>query len=182
MANLGLVGMVVKRFNEEGIARIGGQDDAFQWGVFGLIRAAELWEPEKAKFSTYATWAIISHIKKALAFEGIIRLKTGGIRGGDKLRQAAQLAQAIQQFPVNEDGEFFEAFGYEEPEPFRDDEKEMVRRAVAKLGERDAAIVWARVNGEKLETIGRRLGVSKERVRQLWVNAKRRLGKVLPCV
>jgi RNA polymerase sigma factor (sigma-70 family) len=45
--------------------RIGGWRDAVQIGRLGLLRAAELWEPEKSKFSNYAVIWIRWRVKNA---------------------------------------------------------------------------------------------------------------------
>lgn len=49
-ANLGLVGHVIGRMGIYGDSH----DDAYQDGVLGLMRAAQKYDPAKARFSTYA--------------------------------------------------------------------------------------------------------------------------------
>ncbi len=41
-------------------------NDLAQDGMLGLIRAIEDYDPEKARFSTYATWWIIQHMQRGL--------------------------------------------------------------------------------------------------------------------
>ncbi|HEB14026.1 MAG TPA: sigma-70 family RNA polymerase sigma factor [candidate division WWE3 bacterium] len=41
-------------------------NDLAQDGMLGLIRAVEDYDPEKARFSTYATWWIIQHMQRGL--------------------------------------------------------------------------------------------------------------------
>ncbi len=65
-----------------------------------------------------------------------------------------------------------------EQERFRNDARERVHAAIAKLPEREAMIVRERLLVDDpitLEALGTRLGISKERVRQLEERARRRL-------
>ena len=60
--------------------------------------------------------------------------------------------------------------------------REQVERALAELSERERGIVWARLGSdepETLEQIGKRLGVSRERVRQLESRAREKMQKAL---
>jgi RNA polymerase sigma-32 factor len=59
---------------------------------------------------------------------------------------------------------------------------ERVQRALALLSERERRIIWARLAEEEpetLEALGRRLGVSRERVRQLESRARNKLREAL---
>lgn len=59
---------------------------------------------------------------------------------------------------------------------------ERVTRALAVLSEREQKIVWARVAAEEpetLEALGKRMGVSRERVRQLESRAREKLREAL---
>jgi RNA polymerase sigma-32 factor len=64
----------------------------------------------------------------------------------------------------------------------REHDQEQVERALAVLSDRERRIVWARMASdepETLEQIGRRIGVSRERVRQLEERAKQKMQKAL---
>jgi RNA polymerase sigma-32 factor len=59
---------------------------------------------------------------------------------------------------------------------------ERVHRALADLSDREQKIVWARVAAEEpetLESLGKRMGVSRERVRQLESRAREKLREAL---
>jgi hypothetical protein len=97
-ANLRLVAMVVARVAGEGL----GYTDNLQNGVFGLIRAAEKFDPERGyKFSTYAYLWIRQAVGTGLLAERPIRLPAPvdaavrGLRNGrcsDHCREAGELA------------------------------------------------------------------------------------------
>lgn len=60
--------------------------------------------------------------------------------------------------------------------------RDRVRRALSELSERERRIIWARLavsEPETLEQIGKRLGVSRERVRQLESRARTKLRQAL---
>lgn len=70
--NLRLVGSMVRHYLGQGL----DEDDLFQHGVLGLMRAAERFDGGKGnKFSTYAVWWIRQSVTRALADEGsVIRM------------------------------------------------------------------------------------------------------------
>jgi len=70
--NLRLVVSISRRFRVEGLT----QDDLFQEGVLGLMRAVDKFDPDKGwQFSTYATWWIRQAVERAIADKArIIRL------------------------------------------------------------------------------------------------------------
>lgn len=67
--NQGLVWLVAKRFAPPGMS----QDDLFQHGVLGLIRAVELFDPARGyKFSTYAMNWVRQSIFRGIANESLM--------------------------------------------------------------------------------------------------------------
>lgn len=175
-ANLGLVGMVVRNTNAGQIARLGGADDAFQVGIFGLIRAAELWDPRRAKFSTYATSAIKSHIYRASNCAGVIALPSRGRTRREEpehLRELIERAAAVQTI-----GESFD-IPREDPERLSLDEIAEIWEEVAELPSSERTVMLSRLDGATLLESGAKLGVTKERARQIQANAVKRLRKRL---
>jgi len=64
--NLGLVGSIAKRFATTGVE----QQDLIGYGVLGLLRAIEGWDPAKGnRFSTYAVPAIANGIMRMITSE-----------------------------------------------------------------------------------------------------------------
>ena len=65
-SNLRLVVRVAKKYQGRGLSF----NDLVQEGNIGLISAARKYEPERAKFSTYASWWIRQTIKRAIIDKG----------------------------------------------------------------------------------------------------------------
>jgi RNA polymerase sigma factor (sigma-70 family) len=122
------------------VARL-GYDDATQAGFLVLIRAAELWQPQRGSFSTYA----VTSIRRRLLHEAL----------KPQLRCA--------RLPDDENLPAPPA-----AEPLSANECNRVRAAVAALPPRLRAVVegWVQ-EGRPNRGTGRALGVSRQRVYQL---------------
>jgi len=69
-ANVRLVAAIAKQFTNRGIS----YNDLISEGYVGLIRAVEGFDPDNAKFSTYAVWWIKQAIKRALLSAQMVSL------------------------------------------------------------------------------------------------------------
>ncbi len=158
-ANLRLVVSVAKRHVRAGVDFWELVSD----GNMSLMRAVDRFDYTRGfKFSTYATWALVRNYARARAERAQRRDRYQ--TGRDEL--LADLARV----------------GPGEPE---DDSRRALRRKLdemfATLDEREAAILRrrfgldARGQCETLDQIGREMGISKERVRQIAARAMNRL-------
>jgi RNA polymerase sigma factor (sigma-70 family) len=122
------------------VARL-GYDDATQAGFLALIRAAELWQPQRGRFTTYA----VTSIRRRM------------------LQEAAKPRLRCERLP---DGEGLP--GRPAAEPLSANECRRVRAAVAALPPHLRAVVegWV-TEGRPSRAAGRALGVSRQRVHQL---------------
>lgn len=170
----GLVKQAVGRMARAGM----DADDAETVALEAYARAVLQWEPSRAKFATVATHYLRSASGRAIA---AFKARPKGVN--------------TSQSPV------FDAYhGFEHAHPddlARDgstpapdaaaeaeDERERVRRAVAKLPEREAYVVARRhgfIDGEPatLAVVAEELGLSKERVRQIEAAALVKLRSIL---
>jgi RNA polymerase sigma factor (sigma-70 family) len=122
------------------VARL-GYDDATQAGFLALIRAAELWQPERGKFTTYA----VTSIRRKM------------------LEEATKPGLRCERLPEDESLPERAA-----AEPLSAQECRRVHAAVAALPPRLRTVVegWVK-EGQANRVTGRTLGVSRQRVHQL---------------
>lgn len=176
--NLPFVIAVAKRSLGRG-ARL---DDLVQEGNIGLLKAVEKFDTGKGtRFSTYAIWWIRAYIGKYL------KEVHSSVRGGEDGARRG-LKDLSLDVPVDEDGELTaldrledegpnpeERIGSAESDAIVRDRLERYRKRIGPLG-------WDIVEGrlgtddpETLEQIGRRWGLSRERVRQVELQTRKLL-------
>lgn len=154
VANVRLIWHVVTwlRNTRPGVLRLlGGEEEAFGWGAIALVRAAQRWRPEEARFSTVA----VLYVRRAI------------VQASE--RCSCRLADAV---PFSTMG-FFDDESPWEPAARREGldagiEAEELQAALQTLSPRHRRAVELRfLEGRKLMEVGQALGVSKERARQL---------------
>lgn len=91
--NLGLVGSIVKRFENRGCDR----EDLFQIGVIGLIKAVKRFDPSyEVRFSTYAVPLVMGEIRRFLRDDGLVKVSRSVRENGWKLcRSRDRLEQRL---------------------------------------------------------------------------------------
>lgn len=139
------------------------QDDLFQEAAIGFMRAIDKWRPDGgASFKTYARqWA--------RAFAGRAR-KMRGRR--DHLEALAHEDESGKLPEHSDDGAG--AHAIETAALSASANRRLVGRYV-----KDAELLKRKASGETLEEIGQSLGLSRERARQLIVEATERISKKL---
>ncbi len=162
-------------------------DEVVQEGNLGLIRAAEKYDPDAGtRFSTYAVWWIRAYVWKYLKLaRSAVRPKSG----------TAARADLSLDAPLREDGDgtYLERIEDEAATPDARyagaDADAHVRRALDRVRGRLGGLGWDIVQSrlrqdapDTLETIGKRWGVSRERVRQVELQTKRFLRGYLKTV
>jgi RNA polymerase primary sigma factor len=158
-ANLRLVVSIARR-------HLGPHDDLFERvsdGNYALIRAIEAFDYARGnKFSTYATRAI--HHQFARAFRGKDRRQPQSLLGHDEdfVSVADPRTDDLEQSDVQEK------------------RQEVVARLLAQLGDRERRILVGHYgigggDGKTLMQLGRELGITRERVRQIETRAQDKL-------
>jgi RNA polymerase primary sigma factor len=161
-ANLRLVVSIAKR-------HVGPSNNFFELvsdGNMSLIRAVEKFDYARGnKFSTYASWAIMKNFARTIPEENYRRDRF--VTGHEEMFEAAADSRADEH-------------GQETDQRLR---QEAVTRLLGRLDDRERRIIISRfgiggADEQTLEQLGRELGVTKERIRQLEARARGKLRKI----
>lgn len=148
---------------------VGRTDNFFELvsdGNMSLIRAVEKFDYARGnKFSTYASWAIMKNFIRSIPIENHRRDRF--VTGHEDLFEAAADNRTDEH----------------EYESAQRRMREAVKGMLGRLDDRERRIIVSRFGldgaGEQtLEQLGRELGVTKERIRQLEARAQTKLRKI----
>ena len=176
--NRRLVGSIVNRFlcqfglNRDHAFAEDLEKDLFEEGVRGLLRAAETFDPARAKFSTYAVWWIRKYVRDMAVDVASRRRKTVSLDapvGDDK--DGDRLIDRISDDLASEDvsSDVFDNVA-------RRDECDRAARLLSRLPDRDRRIVELRLGlhgaqEHTLREISDKMGISAQRVDILYKKA-----------
>ncbi len=180
--NLPFVVSVSRKFLGRG-ARL---DDLIQEGNIGLLKAIEHFDPHKGtRFSTYAIWWIRAYIQKYL------RDIRSSVRGGDSEGRVYQRDLSLD-VALDEEGDVshLDLLESDLPSPelqaLSKERDQDVNEALGRLRKRLGDLGWDIVNErlkqespKTLEELGKRFGVSRERVRQVELRTRAFLARYL---
>jgi len=141
----------------------GSNDDAQQEAYIALLHAIRHYEPSIAQFSTYAVTIIKRHLQgRAKRWERSTHQSIEGMVEDDDRRNEVE---ALLRF----DDRAFENVVYED----------LLLFIKENLSEREYDVLKARLKGESLQTIGDKLHLSRERIRQIEIRAKAKAREAL---
>lgn len=178
--NLAFV-VAIARKQRRGTVRL---DDVIQEGNVGLMRAVEKFDPDAGtRFSTYAVWWIRAYIGKYLKeARSSVRPQSGTVAQADLSLDSA----------VDDENETTHLERIEDDAPGPEDTylsteadgevRDALGRIRKRVGELGWDIIHNRLQQEQprtLEEIGKRWGVSRERVRQVELRTKQFLAHYL---
>ena len=161
-ANLRLVVSIAKR-------HVGPSNNFFELvsdGNMSLIRAVEKFDFARGnKFSTYASWAIMKNFARTIPEENYRRDRF--VTGHEEMFEAAADNRTDEH----------------EYETAQKRKQEAVKGMLGRLDDRERRIIISRygINGaseQTLEQLGRELGITKERVRQIESRAQEKLRRI----
>jgi RNA polymerase primary sigma factor len=180
--NLAFVVAISRKYLGRG-ARL---EDLIQEGNIGLLKAIEHFDAFKGtRFSTYAIWWIRAYIQKYL------KDVRSSVRGGESENRVFQRDLSLDSL-VDDDGEttHLERLESDAPGPevmaLQEQSDRNVRDALGKVHKRLGDLGWDIVNErleqdspKTLEELGKRFGVSRERVRQVEMRTRSFLARYL---
>ncbi len=171
--NLSLV-IVIARLQRRGTVRL---DDLIQEGNVGLMRAVEKFDPHAGtRFSTYAVWWIRAYVGKYLKqARSTVRPQSGTVAQPDLSLDSAidQEGDATHLDHIEDEG------SGPEDDYLQGEGDRVVRHALGRVRKRIGELGWDIVHNRlqqdeprTLEEIGKRWGVSRERIRQVELKTK----------
>ncbi len=175
LSNQPLVLFIAKKYHIPGLPL----KDLVQEGNIGLMKAAESFDPTKGKFGTYAFWLVKAYILKAIHNNWLVHVPSCRQEPNRHDKEDAQLCQIVELeestivAPWEDDGPFEAAS--------ENETKQVVQGMLSELTPRERLIICLRFGigdgGEDhtIEEIGRSVGLTPERVRQILSKA---LGKM----
>jgi RNA polymerase primary sigma factor len=137
-------------------------------GNMSLIRAVERFDFSRGfKFSTYATWAIVNNFARTRPEDK--RWRDRFVTGFEEVLDSAASHRSDEH----------------EHESDHRHSQEAVQEMLGRLTDRERRILVSRygiggANALTLEQIGKELGITKERVRQIQSRAQNKLRKIAP--
>lgn len=141
--------------------------DAIQAGSLGVLRAIAKFDLDRGiRFSTYATYWIRSFIQRECMSHRVVHVPCVAQHRGVEITE--------HQFPDCCD-KFVESSYEEEFLVVDSDDVDALKQAIRKLPRRQRSVIRHRMNGKTLSQIGRAMKISKERVRQIQMDAQRAL-------
>lgn len=152
------------------------EEDLFDEGVIGLIKAAESYDPEKnTNFLGYAKQHIMGYIRNAAVRQGcLVHIPENHYT--DKDVDTNVYSESI-------DADDYDKYGIDESGTFYNDKYEILKRGIAILPKTQQTIArmkfrmdeYEQLESNSMKTIGESLGLKTKEVSDLWKDAQAKL-------
>jgi RNA polymerase sigma factor (sigma-70 family) len=162
LVNQGLIGKQIERMAHLPSLALRGGKECYSDGQIGLIRACELWDPERGiQFSTYASLAIRNEILHGMEQDGLPVTSSGRVLERESLQE-------------------HEPSTTDTPELEEADTKARILGIIAELPEKEREVIallyYQDANGEEA---GERLGITRQAVQARHTKALAEIRKQL---
>lgn len=178
-ANVGLIGFWLDRMQVPEAT----WEDQFQDGMFGLMRAAQLFDPDRGyRFSTYATNWIKQTIMRGRATLNGKGYRQAVTANGGKLQGLDWAPPVSLDVPLGDDqpdglGMFLSSSSDTEAEALGRYEMDRLLEVLAEVchGKLDRAVLTGIANGKSYASIARELGRSPQAIQQRFARLQQRI-------
>lgn len=176
--NLHLATWVVRRMS--GMLPTAGavsEADRISVATVAMIRAAELWNPEKSKFSTYATNIMMRHLRRAIetGLENCIRIPPDVAR-----KMHPQDLKRLWCRPIPETWDAGGPIPSPDEEAHRRERNKLLREAIGKLAwPRRQVVARVYLEGKTVAEVAAEMPFSTQRTRQILESGLSHLRKIL---
>lgn len=153
--NVGMIGVILKSLNLNPL-----DEDLFQIGAIGLMGAIESFDPDKGfRFSTYATPYVRNEILES------IRIPK------KRITKMVSLEKEIGEDGTTLQNMISSGERFEDLSVLKID----LENCMKKLSDRERYVLTSLANGETQASIGRSIGTSRENVRRILKEIKRKI-------
>lgn len=146
-------------------------EEALSDAYMGLLRACEMFDPDKGKISTYAYVWMRQSLQRSREEQELLYYPEGK-RSSDRKRIICNLDENCQFIVDGVDS-------HQEKEAEEIELRKAVQQALRKIPKRQAMIIQLRLEGFRLQEIGEQLSLTRERIRQIEKQARESLRKHL---
>lgn len=169
LSHLRMVVKIAYQFKNNGVSIM----ELISEGNFGLFTALDKFDLKKGfRFSTYASWWVKSHIREYITNSwSVVKNSVKGLTSGSADEKYDGKTYAVQDLSIDSDNVIFLSDGDMLHEIDNENKMKKIKNAMEHLSERERYVLEKRVfatEKAKLKDISNDLGLSVERVRQIY--------------
>jgi len=162
-------------------------DELVAEALFQLVKKFRLWNPKRGRLTTFVSVVIFRALIRKLRCNRYVisvpdRARSKHKVSDDLEQKRENIVRGVFSLSMSEKPEDFLASASvagsscdEEIDEIKDWQKRILHRSIKYLNYRTQAVIAGRIAGKTYDQIGAELGVTKERIRQIVVNAVQKI-------